>query len=117
MYTPDKWLILKIKGTKETLYKVLAGWSGSYLEGQSWKINSGITKVTEEGNYYLFEGSSGSIYKCHKKAYGTNMITAGILSKFLSNPDTKDKVEAEEQDFTKLEVLKWLRKINIPEVH
>lgn len=93
MYTPDKWIILKIKGETETLYKVLAGWSGSYLEGQSWKINSGITKVSEDGDYYLFEGYSGSVYKCHKKGYGTNLISGGILSNLLSEPKMKDKIE------------------------
>lgn len=103
MYTPDKWIILKIKHEQETIFKVLAGWSGSYLEGQSWKINNGITKVSEEGQFYLFEGYSGSIYKCHKKAYGTNLITAGVLSKILSDPNTKDSVEAmDDQDFNNL---------------
>lgn len=102
-YNPDRWVILKIKGKSETLFKVLAGWSGSYIEGQSWKINSGITKVSQEGDYYLFEGHSGSVYKCHKNSYGTNMISAGILSELLSDPKTKDIVEViPEQDFTKL---------------
>jgi hypothetical protein len=30
-YIPDNWVILKIKGS-DPHYKVLAGWSGSYLE-------------------------------------------------------------------------------------
>lgn len=103
MYSPDKWIILKIKGTKETVYKVLAGWSGSYLEGQSWRINSGIRKVSKEGDYFLFEGHSGSVYKCHQKSYGTNMISSGILSQILSEPKNKGLVEVlENQDFTKL---------------
>lgn len=107
MYTPDKWIILKIKGPKETLFKVLAGWSGSYLEGQSWKINSGISKVSMDGNYYLFEGYSGSVYKCHKNSYGTNMISSGVLANLLSDPQTKDLVEViPEQDFTNLLTVK-----------
>lgn len=105
MYTPDKWIILKIKYKTETLYKVLAGWSGSYLEGQSWKLNSGINKISMDGDYYLFEGYSGSTYKCHKNAYGTNMITSGVLADLLSNPKTKDMVETlDDQDFTLLQV-------------
>jgi len=31
MYTPDNWVILKITIKKETLYKILAGWSGGTL--------------------------------------------------------------------------------------
>jgi hypothetical protein len=78
-YTPDRWVILKLTKNNETNFKVLAGWSGSYLEGQSWKINSGITKVEVEDDSYLFHGYSGSVYKCGKSSYGTNMIMNGIL--------------------------------------
>jgi hypothetical protein len=62
IYTPDNWVILHIKGPTEH-YRVLAGWSGGYLDGDSWKMNSGIVRVekTEEG--YDFIGSSGSVYK------------------------------------------------------
>lgn len=87
MHTPDRWLILKITKNEESIYKVLAGWSGSYLEGQSWRINSGIKKVTEVDGYYLFEGDSGSVYKCHPKSYGANMIMSGILNSVTKQKD------------------------------
>lgn len=103
MYKPDKWVILEIKGKTQILYKVLAGWSGSYLEGQSWRLNSGISKITTEGNFYLFEGASGSVYKCHKQGYGTNMISGGVLAGFLEDPNNKDKLKVlPDQDFTNL---------------
>jgi hypothetical protein len=103
MYNPDKWVILEIQGKKETLYKVLAGWSGSYLEGQSWRMNSGIAKITTEGNYYLIEGHSGSVYKCQKQGYGTNMISGGVLAGMMEDPSTKGKFTVlPEQDFSKL---------------
>jgi hypothetical protein len=88
-YKPDKWVILKVSSNNETALKVLAGWSGSYLDGQSWKINSGITKYEIEGDYFLFYGYSGSVYKCHKNMYGTNMIMCGIISQVEDNPDVK----------------------------
>jgi len=81
-YTPDKWIILKFTYNNDVIFKVLAGWSGSYLCGQSWKLNSGITKIEIENDYYLFYGYSGSIYKCHKHGYGTNLITASTLESF-----------------------------------
>jgi len=80
-YTPDNWVILEIKivkPTKKSLYKVLGGWSGGYLDGDSWRMNSGIVKVTREGDNYLFHGSSGSIYVCHKNGFGLRMNTTGI---------------------------------------
>jgi len=87
MYTPDRWLILKITKNEESIFKVLAGWSGSYLEGQIWRINSGIKKVTEVDGYFLFEGDSGSVYKCHLNGYGANMIMSGILNTMTKQND------------------------------
>jgi hypothetical protein len=60
-------------------YKVFACWYGGYLNGDSWKMNSGITKVTKEEDCYLFKGYSGSVYKCHKDIYGFNMYGHGVL--------------------------------------
>ena len=42
-------------------------------------MNSGITKVTKEEDFYLFEGYSGSVYKCHKDTYGFNMYGHSVL--------------------------------------
>lgn len=99
MYTPDRWVIIKGKWNGETVYKVLAGWSGGYLEGQSWRINSGITKVTVDDSYYYFEGSSGSTYKCHKNGYGLNLIMGSIVQQIESLPDV---VILEDGDFSNL---------------
>lgn len=69
-YSPDKWTLLRFTYNGETIVKVLGNWSGSYLWGGSWRLNSGITKVEREGDYYLFYGNSGSVYKCHKDMEG-----------------------------------------------
>jgi hypothetical protein len=80
MNHPDSWVIIKITGTyNEPLYKVLAGWSGSYLHGTSWQLNSGIVKVEDDDlEHFIFTGHSGSMYKCHKNSYGIRMATAGV---------------------------------------
>lgn len=67
-YIPDNWVIIKLKGI-DPHYRVLAGWSGGYTTGDSWRLNSGITNVTEDDMYYYFSGVSGSVYQCHKNAY------------------------------------------------
>ena len=81
-YTPDKWLILKINNTlkNESHYRIFASWYGSYLGSDSWKMNSGITKVIEEGVRYFFEGTSGSIYNCRKGCYGASGYGSSVLS-------------------------------------
>lgn len=65
-YTPDSWKVLKCtKDDKVVWYKVYAGWRGSFVNGDYWKLNSGITKVTKEDDAILFHGQSGSIYECY----------------------------------------------------
>ena len=66
-YEPDNWVIVKIPNIEGGhFYKVVAGWSGSYLYGDSWRVNSGITSIDDLGEYYLILGVSGSVYKCRK---------------------------------------------------
>jgi hypothetical protein len=82
-YTPDRWVVIKIPTDSKPLYKVFACWYGGYGGSDSWKINSGITKVTENNNYYQFEGYSGSIYHCYKDSYGTNFYGGSVLNGFI----------------------------------
>jgi len=66
--SPDRWVIVKLPNN---YYKVFGTWTGGYLDGDRWKLNSGISKVEQDENFYYFIGFSGSCYKCHKKGYGT----------------------------------------------
>lgn len=75
MEKPDRWVIIKLPDC----YKVLGTWLGGYLDGDYWRLNSGIESVSEDEDFYYFTGYSGSIYKCHKKTYGTSSYTQGIL--------------------------------------
>lgn len=77
MYTPDNWVIIKFKGD-DPHYRVLAGWSGGYTTGDSWRMNSGITKVEETEDSYYFYGSTGSCYNCRKSSYGLRMNNAHV---------------------------------------
>ena len=80
-YNPDSWVIIKVTGIEEKpFYKVLAGWSGGYLDGDSWRMNSGIDKVEQDENYYSFIGASGSVYKCHKEGERLGMLTSSIYT-------------------------------------
>lgn len=94
MDTPDNWVIIKIKHPKEIMYKILAGWSGGYLDGDSWRMNSGIVKVQEEGNHILFHGYSGSVYKCRKGSEMIRMNSAGIWKQLKeAHPDLVELIE------------------------
>lgn len=90
-YTPDKWVVVKIKGKSFPLtYKVFGCWFGGFLNGNSWKLNSGITKVTEKDNCYYFEGYSSSIYVCTKGSYGTHLYGAGVLEDIIKRSQEID---------------------------
>jgi hypothetical protein len=77
-YTPDNWVMIKLAGPEGPKYKVLAGWSGGYLDGDSWRLNSGVTAVHEDEAFYYFYGSSGSCYRCSKDSYTLRMNNAHI---------------------------------------
>ena len=68
--TPDRWVVLELKVNDKIYYKIFGSWAGGYLDGDRWKMNSGISSVEEDDDYYYFIGYSGSCYKCHKKGYG-----------------------------------------------
>jgi hypothetical protein len=77
-YYPDRWLIIKMP----ECYKVFAVWSGGYTTGDTWRMNSGIAKVEEFDEYYLFHGHSGSIYNCYKNGYGTTAYGYSVVKGF-----------------------------------
>mgnify|MGYP003350565345 CR=1 FL=1 len=86
MYTPDRWVVVKITGYNDhpkPIYKVFACWYGGFAGSDSWKLNSGITKATLEGYVYSFEGSSGSVYECHDGDYGTNFYGMTVLDSLI----------------------------------
>lgn len=80
-YCPDKWVMVKFVTEKQVTYKILASWAETFLDGASWKLNSGCTKIEEDGDWYLFFGYSGSVYRCHKTSYGMTGYTMAIYSR------------------------------------
>lgn len=76
-YTPDNWVILKIGGN-DPHCRVLGGWYGGYLKGNSWRLNSGIKRHTFDGDYWNFYGSSGSCYSCYVDNYRMNSLMADV---------------------------------------
>lgn len=79
MYVPDTWVLLKFNSDEYgTVYKVLAGWYGSYTSGDAYKINSGITSYNSSDNAAIFKGHSGSEYLCALDREGFSNYTSMI---------------------------------------
>ena len=91
-YRPDRWTVLRIHATGQIIYKVFASWSGGYTGSDSWKLNSGITRATLVGDSWEFDGSSGSVYSCHKDSYGTNGYGGHVLHGLLEKAE-KEGIE------------------------
>lgn len=75
-YNPDNWVVVKCP--TDGHMRVLAGWSGGYTQGDSWRINSGVTKCEETEDTFEFYGSSGSVYSCSKGSYTLRMNNASV---------------------------------------
>jgi hypothetical protein len=106
-YTPDSWVMLKITHSEGFIYKILAGWRGGYLDGDHWKLNSGVVRVEETDNHYLFHGSSGSVYRCNKDRYQLSGLTSGIFNNFQRkvNAATGTTVELVDKDSNFMEIV------------
>jgi hypothetical protein len=88
-YTPDRWTVIRIHTPGEVIYKVFASWSAGYAGSDSWKLNSGIVRATFTDPYWEFDGSSGSVYRCHQDSYGTNGYGGMVLGNLISNADAQ----------------------------
>jgi hypothetical protein len=83
-YYPDKWVLVEFDSAKHgKITKVLASWYGGYLNGDSWKLSSGVNKITDTSEGYEFLNDSGSTYFCHKDAYGMSGYTSSVYSNFV----------------------------------
>lgn len=78
-YKPDKWAVIKLTKNDKNIYRILGSWSGGYLDGDSWRLSSGVNMITENDDCFIFNNQSGSRYICNKKSYGMNIVTSNIF--------------------------------------
>jgi len=91
MITPDNWIVLHLQ--IDGYYKILCGWSGGYLDGDRWAMNSGISKIEEDEDAYYVHGISGSIYKCYKDQETLRKNCADIYHKIINERSDIKRVE------------------------
>ena len=87
MYEPDSFRVLLIN---KSLVKIFAAWSGSYINSDCWKLNSGTTEIVEKECHYLVYGFSGSVYKLSKNAGHMNAYCQSVLNQILENEQIKE---------------------------
>ena len=79
---PDSWVLLEINHNGEQFQKILAGWSGSYLNGDSWRMSSPIAELDVKINskWITATTESGSTYNLSKPHQGLRMSIAGVYN-------------------------------------
>lgn len=87
LYFPDNWQLVRVipKDTSAAYYRILAGWSGSFMYGSSWKLSSGCERVIDEGDSWRVPQSSGSAYILRKNSERPSMVTAGVLESIVQS--------------------------------
>jgi hypothetical protein len=105
-YFPDNWVVIKLNGD-DPHYRVLAGWSGGYTTGDSWKMNSGITNVEEDQDVFRFRGTTGSWYTCRKTGYCLRKNNAHVWTQLQELHGDKVELMPEDTDWMNMD---WIIK-------
>lgn len=74
MEQPDSFVIIKIQTEHDIIYRLFSCWYGGYLDGDRWRLNSGITKIEKDGEHFIVYGNSSTVYKIHPDQY--NKLTS-----------------------------------------
>jgi hypothetical protein len=92
IYSPDCWIIVELSGSNipKTHRRILAGWYGDFLQGDSWKLSGGIESVTERTEFWEVLTASGSIYLLYKNNEGVSRLTQAILESY--KEDSSDEM-------------------------
>lgn len=86
---PDSWVILKIKDDENEntyFYKLFSCWRGGYLDSDSWRLNSGITSIEPENDYFIVRGYSSTVYAIHPSTYNIlGSYCYGVLQEIIKD--------------------------------
>ena len=89
-YAPDAWVIVHIQIEDDSIHKVLGGWYGGYAGADSWRLNSGITRIEDDGDgRFRIHGNSGSVYLVHKDTQRTTMLMGSIIERMREEADVQ----------------------------
>ena len=100
MNVPHYWVVVKVTNGHDVHYRLFGTWSGGYLHGDNWRLNSGITEVTRDGDYYYFHGASGSCYKCFVNAYGVaNSYGQSVLDELMQQDMMRLELVENQEDW------------------
>ena len=76
-------MIIEVNHEGKQFQKILSGWSGGYLYGDSWRMSSPIKnlEIDIDSEWITATTESGSTYRLLKESQGLRMSNAGIYNK------------------------------------
>ena len=87
---PDYYQFIRITSPHDTssITKLFCVWGGGYTRGDSWKINSGVSKVERTEHGWDVYGYSGSCYTVFAEGEGNmNAYGSGVLQSIISKAE------------------------------
>jgi hypothetical protein len=96
-YYPDVWQPIEITVDSEKYIRIMAGWYGGYLNGDSWKLSSEVENIEKTDHGYIFSNASGSKYYCNKETVRFSGLTGSVFQNLCD--------QAEETNSIKLRVM------------
>jgi len=93
---PNAWVIIEVNHEGKQFQKILSGWSGGYLDGDSWRMSSPIKEmhINIDSEWIIATTESGSTYRLLKESQGLRMSNAGIWNELKEKfGDSVDIVE------------------------
>jgi hypothetical protein len=79
-YDPDRWAVIEAIIDGSVQRRIVAGWSGGYLDSDYWRISSIILTAKEFDDHYAFDNESGSHYICYKNRFGFTGLSASVFN-------------------------------------
>ena len=78
--SPNAWVIIEVNHEGKQFQKILSGWSGGYLYGNSWRMSSPIKEmhIDIDSDWITATTESGSTYRLLKESQGLRISNAGI---------------------------------------
>lgn len=87
MNTPDRWVVVELADSTESVKKVFCGGYGGYGGSDTWKMSSQIEEIIRYDDRIEFRNNSGSVYRCYYTCYGMSGYMSSIFSHFESQQD------------------------------
>jgi hypothetical protein len=94
MNEPDYWVVIEIKPKNQpVVYKLFSTWAGGYTSGDTWKLNSGIAKISKSKNCYYITGYSDTVYRVHKESYRCSIYSHQVLRRIIEDLSSSGKAD------------------------